>query len=85
MTNKRKDFTVFECVMVVAILLFVAGIAIQGWVHSVGVSEENTIHSAGADYLAVRNMYADQYRSAPVEVSSVNSTDASSDFNSPNR
>lgn len=77
MKNDRKVFTLLECVMVVAILLFVATMAIQALVHSVSVWEKDTAHAAATDYSALRNVYAEHYRAVPAGVSGENSTGAS--------
>ena len=77
MRNEKREFTLLECVIVVAILLFVAGIAAQKLIHSIKASEENTLHDAATQYLAVKNMYAEQSRPA--------SGGAASIFNTPGR
>ena len=77
MKSDRINFTLLECVMVVAILLFVAGLAIRALVHSISRSEENTIHAAATEYSAIRYMYADQYRAIPAGGSSEKSAGAS--------
>jgi type II secretory pathway pseudopilin PulG len=85
MKNDGEDFTLLERVMVVAILLFVAAIAIQNVLHSLRESEEDTVHAAATEYSGVRNMYEEQHRAVPVGLSSVNSTGASGVFNTPDR
>lgn len=77
MRNEKKEFTLLECVIVVAILLFVAGIAAQKLIHSIKASEENTLRNAATQYLAVKNMYAEQSHGA--------SAGAASFFNMPGR
>jgi Tfp pilus assembly protein PilE len=85
MKNENRNFTLVECLMVVAILMFVASIAIQDLVHSVRASEENTVHAAATQYSAVRNMYAEQSRAVPAGASGVNSTSAAGIFSTPVR
>jgi prepilin-type N-terminal cleavage/methylation domain-containing protein len=83
MKNENKTFTLIECLMVVAILLFVSAIAIKDLVRSVRESEENTVHAAATQYSAVRNMYAEHYRADSTGASGVNTTSVASVFNSP--
>ena len=83
MEAKKKDFTLLERVMVVAILLFAAAIAVQDLIHSVRVSEEKRVRAAETEYSAVRNMYAEQYRSESTGASAANTTRASLVFNAP--
>ena len=85
MKTREKEFTWVECVMVVAILLFVAGIAIGDLVQSVRVSEENTIHTAAKEYSTVRNMYAAHYRAVPAGAYGEYSTGTASVFDTPAR
>lgn len=81
MKNEKNPFSLLEWLMVVAILVFVAAIAIQDLLHSVRVSEENTIHEAATEYSALRNIYAEQYRAFPAGASGVNSTSDANVFN----
>jgi hypothetical protein len=60
--------------MVVAILLVVAALGIEDLLHSVKQSEEYTVHAAAAEYLALRNMYAEQDRAVPSGAFGVNTT-----------
>jgi prepilin-type N-terminal cleavage/methylation domain-containing protein len=83
MKNENKTFTLIECLMVVAILLLVGAIAIKDLVHSVAMSEENTIHAATTQYTEVRNMYAEHYRAEATSASGGNVTSVASVFNSP--
>ena len=83
MRNNNKAFTPFECVMVVTILMFVAGVAIRNVARSIRDSEENTIQTATTEYSAVRNMYAAEYRAVPVSVSGANATANASEFTAP--
>jgi len=85
LSNEKKEFTLLECVIVVAILLFVAGIAAQKLVHSIKASEENTLHDAATQYLAVKNIYAEQSRAASAVTFSVNSASTESIFRPPAR
>ena len=85
MKNDKNIFSLLECLMIVAILLFVAATAIQDLLHSVRVSEENTVHVAATEYLALRNIYAEQYRAVPAGASGVNSTSDANVFNTPVR
>ena len=62
MRNDQKDFSLLERLMVVAILLVVAAVAIQGFLHSVTQSEAHTGQAAAAEYSALRNMYSEQDR-----------------------
>jgi Tfp pilus assembly protein PilE len=83
MKNENRNFSLVECLMVVAILMFVASIAIQDLVHSVKAAEEDTVHSAATHYSVVRNMYAEQPRAVPAGPSGVKSTSAAGIFNTP--
>jgi type II secretory pathway pseudopilin PulG len=83
MRNEKKEFTLLECVIVVAILLFVAGIAAQKLVHSLKASEENTLHDAATQYLDVKNMYVEQSHSASTVTVSMDSANAESIFHQP--
>ena len=83
MRNEKKEFTLLECVIVVAILLFVAGIAARKLVHSLKASEENTLHDAATQYLAVKNMYAEQSHAASADTFSVKSASVESIFSPP--
>lgn len=85
MRSDQRAFTLFECAMVVAILLFVAGVAIRSVARSVRDSEEGTIHTAATEYSAVRNMYAAEYRAVPVSASGANSAGATGVFATPAR
>jgi Tfp pilus assembly protein PilE len=82
MEAEKKNFTLLERMMVVAILLFAAAIAIQDLIHSVKVSEEKKVGAAETEYSAVRNMFAEQYRADSAGASGANTTRASFVFNS---
>ena len=81
MRDESKTFTLLECLMVVAILLFVSGIAIQNLIHSVKTSEEKKVHAAETEYSAVRNMFAEKYRADSTGASSPNTASAASVVN----
>ena len=83
MRNKKKEFTLLECVIVVAILLFVATFAARKLVHSIKASEENTLRDAATQYLAVKNMYAVHSQSASTDTFSVKSASVESIFSPP--
>ncbi len=85
MRNEKEEFTLLECVIVVAILLFVAGTAARKLAHLIKASEEKTLHDAATQYLAVKNMYAGQSRAASAGTFSVKSASVESAFNSPGR
>ena len=85
MGNEKREFTLLECVIVVAILLFVVGIAAQKLVHSIKATEENTLHNAATQYLAVKNMYAEQSHAASAGTFGINSASVESAFNAPAR
>ena len=78
MKRENRTFTLLQCLMVVAILLFVSGIAIQNLIHSMKSSEEKKVHAAETEYSAVRNMYAEKSRADSTGVSSVNTAGAAS-------
>jgi type II secretory pathway pseudopilin PulG len=78
MKHENRTFTLLECLMVVAILLFVSGIAIQNLIHSMKASEEKTVHAAETEYSAVRNMYAEKYGADSNGVSGVNTASGAS-------
>jgi len=81
MKHENETFTLLECLMVVAILLFVSGIAIEDLIHSVKASEEKKVHAAETEYSAVRNMFAEKYRADSAGASSVNTASATSVVN----
>jgi hypothetical protein len=85
MKNDQKDFPLLERLMVVAILLVVAVIGIEDLLHSVKQSEEHTVLAAAAEYSALRNMYAEQYRPVPSGAFGVNTTGTANPFNTPVR
>jgi type II secretory pathway pseudopilin PulG len=85
MRNEKKEYTLLECVIVVAILLFVTAIAAQKLVHSIKASEENTLRDAATQYLAVKNMYAVQSHAASTDTFSVKSASVESIFSPPGR
>ena len=85
MKNDKKTFSLLACLLVVGVLLFVAAIAIQDLLHSVRVSEENTVYAAATEYSALMNIYAKQYRAFPAGASGVNSTSDANVFNTPVR
>ena len=59
--------------MVVAILLFVAAVAVQNMLLSVKASEEQTVKAATVEYATLRNVYAEQYRAVPSSAQSEDS------------
>jgi Tfp pilus assembly protein PilE len=83
MKNDQKDFPLLERLMVVAILLVVATIGIEDLLHSVKQSEEHTVLAAAAEYSALRNTYAEQYRAVPSGAFGVNTTGTANPFNTP--
>ena len=85
MKKGENTFSLLECLMILAILLFVAAIAIQDLLQSVTVSEENTVHAVATEYSALRSIYAEQYRAIPAGASGVNSTSDANIFNAPVR
>ena len=85
MKNDQKDFPLLERLMVVAILLVVTAIGIEDMLHSVKQSEEHRVHAAAAEYSALRNMYAEQYRAVPSGAFGVNTTGTANPFNIPVR
>jgi len=85
MKNDQKDFPLLERLMVVAILLVVTAIGIEDMLYSVEQSEEHRVHAAAAEYSALRNMYAEQYRAVPSGAFGVNTTGTANAFNTPVR
>ena len=85
MKNDQKGFSLLERLMVVAILLVLAAIGIEDLLHSVQQTEEHAAHAAAAEYSALRNMYAEQYRAVPSGASGVNTTGTANPFNTPVR
>jgi type II secretory pathway pseudopilin PulG len=78
MKRENRTFTLLQCLMVVAILLFVSGIAIQNLLHSMQASEEKKVHAAKTEYSAVKNMYAEKSGADSTGVSSVSTASAAS-------
>lgn len=81
MDSEKKNFTLLERVMVVAILLVAAAIAAEDLIHSLKMSEEKEVRAAETEYSAVRSMYAEQNRSESTGASGENTTRASFVFN----
>ena len=65
MRNTKPYFTPIERLMVLAILLFLAAIAVQNVALSLKDSEDQTVKAAKVEYAGVRNMYAGQNRVGP--------------------
>jgi type II secretory pathway pseudopilin PulG len=65
MQNTKRDFTLTECLIVVAIIFFAAVIGIHNALLSLTASEEQTVKAAAVEYAAVRNMYAGPNRTIP--------------------
>jgi Tfp pilus assembly protein PilE len=68
MRNTKRDFTLKERMMVVAILLVLAVVAAQNLMQSVTDSEERAVNAASINYAGVRNMYAEKSGGAPATV-----------------
>jgi Tfp pilus assembly protein PilE len=77
MKTERKEFTFVQCLLVVAILLFVTVVAARAFFHSVRVSEENAVRSVRMEYSTVRNMYAEEYPEVPTDTIRVETANAS--------
>ena len=60
MQNERNQFSLFEQIAVVAIILLVSAMTIQNVLYSMRASEERTVNDAVADYATVKSMYAEQ-------------------------
>lgn len=65
MQSTRRDFTLTERWMIVAILVIAVLIATQNLLQSVEQTEERTLNSAVSEYAAVKGMYAAGAASAP--------------------
>ena len=61
MRKAQNNFSFLESVMVVAIILVISAIGIQGLLQSVQESEERTKETGAAEYSTVRKMYAESY------------------------
>jgi len=85
MQTGQHQFSVFERLVVVAIILFVAAILIQKVLHTVKVSEQRSLNNAAGQYAAVKSMYAEQGQVAPPSIVSATATDGSSVHNGPGR
>ncbi len=83
MQTDQKQFTLFERFVVLAIILLVAGIAIQKILHSVRASEDRTLNNAAVEYAAVKNMYAQQLQAVPPNAVRANGTGAVNTHNPP--
>lgn len=83
MQNGQKDYSFIECLTVVAIVLFLAAIAIQNVMQSVRASEERTLNAAVVEYSSVRSMYAEQRHTGYSIVAIVNVTAAENSLNKP--
>jgi len=83
MQTDKRQFSPFERVVVIVIILVVSAIAIQNLLHSVKASEERSINHAAVQYAAVKSMYAEQRQSVPPNSLNTNATDAANIHNAP--
>jgi type II secretory pathway pseudopilin PulG len=81
MRKAQNNFSFFESTMVVAIILVISAIGIQGLLQSVRESEERTKDTGAAEYSNVRKMYAESY---PVSYPSVATVEVISANNAQN-
>ena len=61
MRKAPNKFSFFESIVVVAIILVIWAIGIQGLLQSVRESEERAKETGAAEYSTVRKMYAESY------------------------
>ena len=61
MRKAQNNFSFFESVMVVAIILVISAIGIRSLLQSVRESEERAKEAGAAEYSTVRKMYAESY------------------------
>jgi type II secretory pathway pseudopilin PulG len=83
MQPDQKQFSLIERFVVLAIILLVAVIAIQNILHSVRASEDRTLSNAAVEYVAVKNMYAEQRQTLPPSLVRANGTGAVNTHNTP--
>ena len=62
MKARQIQFSFFERLVVVTIILLVSAMVIQNVLHSVKASEEHTLSNAAVEYAAVKSMYAEQHK-----------------------
>jgi type II secretory pathway pseudopilin PulG len=79
MRKSQNNFSFIESMMVVAIILVISAIGIQGLLQSVRESERSAKEASSAEYSSVRKMYAESYpasypAAATVEVISASNT-----------
>jgi type II secretory pathway pseudopilin PulG len=85
MQTGQQQFSVWERLVVVAIILFVATMLIQKVLHSVKASERRSLDNAAGEYAGIKNMYAGQRQIVPPSMASAIATDAASIHNAPVR
>ena len=85
MQTGQQQFSLFERIVVVAIILLVSAMVIQNLLHSVKVSEERSLNNAAAEFATVKSMFADQRQPAPASVVSGNAADATNVHTTPIR
>jgi hypothetical protein len=83
MQTNQKQFTHFERFVVLAIILFVAVIAIQNILHSIRASEDRTLNHAVVEYAGIKNMYTEQRQIVSPNVVRANATRAVNTHNTP--
>ena len=82
MHNDQEQFSLFERLAVVTILLVVAVIAQNVW-HEVKAYEERTLNNATGEYDALKKMYAEQLQTSPPSMVRMNSSGAVIPHNAP--
>jgi prepilin-type N-terminal cleavage/methylation domain-containing protein len=83
MQSGQKGFSLMERLTVMAIILFVAAIAIQNLLHSVKASEERTLNAAIVEYSTLKSMYAEQHHTGYSGAATMNVTAADNFHNEP--
>jgi len=76
MHDGQQQFSLFERLVVVAILLLVAAIAIQSVSHEVKASEDRTVNNAVGEYEALKKMYPEHLPTLPPSMGRVNESGA---------
>ena len=82
MHNDQEQFSLFERLGMVAVLLLVAAIAQNVW-HEVKKSEVRTVTNAAGEYEALKKMYPEKLQTLPQSMVRMNTSSAVIPQNAP--
>jgi len=82
MHNDQEQFSLFERLGMVAVLLLVAAIAQNVW-HEAKASEVRTLTNAAGEYEALKKMYPEQSQILPPSMARMNASGAVNPHNAP--